>query len=89
MRDFEDYCWRDVVTEAELHIYSAYVRERGVGKHPALLVVHPGAGLEIPAAWTGPAAQLLSEARRRGLLVRLDPRELVRVLGAVPVDAAQ
>ncbi len=26
---------------------------------------------------------------RRGLLVRLDPRELVRVLGAVPVDAAQ
>lgn len=69
MRDFEDYCWRDVVTEAELHIYSAYVRERGVGKHPALLVVHPGAGLEIPAAWTGPAAQLLSEARRRSLLV--------------------
>lgn len=26
---------------------------------------------------------------RRGLLVRIDPRELVRVLGAVPVDAAQ
>jgi Cys-tRNA(Pro) deacylase len=26
---------------------------------------------------------------RRGLLVRVDPRELVRVLGAVPVDAAQ
>ncbi len=26
---------------------------------------------------------------RRGLLVRIDPRELVRVLGVVPVDAAQ
>ncbi len=26
---------------------------------------------------------------RRGRLVRIDPRELVRVLGAVPVDAAQ
>ncbi len=26
---------------------------------------------------------------RCGLLVRLQPRELVRVLGAVPVDAAQ
>jgi Cys-tRNA(Pro) deacylase len=25
---------------------------------------------------------------RRGLLVRIDPRELVRVVGAVPVDAA-
>ena len=42
MRDFEDYCWRDVVSDNERHIYSAYVRERAVGKRPALLVVHPG-----------------------------------------------
>jgi hypothetical protein len=69
MRDFEDYCWRDVVTEAELHIYSAYVRERGIGKRPALLVVHPGAETNIPAAWITPAAQLLAVARRCALPV--------------------
>jgi nicotinamidase-related amidase len=69
MRDFEDYCWRDVVTEAELHIYSAYVRERGVGKRPALLVVHPGAGSHVPAGWSGPAASLLATARHRGMPV--------------------
>jgi nicotinamidase-related amidase len=71
MRDFEDYCWRDVVTEAELHIYSAYVRERAVGRRPALLVVHPGtvAAKTLPTAWTGAAVRLLAEARRRGMTV--------------------
>src|SRR5574340_1137917 len=68
VRDFEDYCWRDYVTEEMLYIYSAYVRERAVGPRPALLVVHPGAA---PAndAWPGPAARLLGEARARGLPV--------------------
>jgi Cys-tRNA(Pro) deacylase len=36
--------------------------------------------LELPA--------LYINGGRRGLLVRIDPRELVRVLSAVPVDAA-
>jgi hypothetical protein len=42
MRDFEDYCWRDLVSDEDRYIYSAYVRERAVGPRPALLVVHPG-----------------------------------------------
>ncbi len=69
MRDFEDYCWRDAVSATELHIYAAYVRERMVGKRPALLIVHPGAGIEIAPAWIAPAAQLLAEARLRGMPV--------------------
>lgn len=69
MRDFEDYCWRDVVSADDLHIYSAYVRERAVGKRPALLVVHPGASARVPPMWTGPALLLISEARRRRLPV--------------------
>ncbi len=68
MREFEDYCWRDYVTEEILHIYSAYVRERAVGAHPALLVVHPGAAA-CGEAWLPAAARLLAEARRRALPV--------------------
>ncbi len=68
MRDFEDYCWRDYVSDEVLHIYSAYVRERAVGPHPALLVVHPG-GVACGEAWQPPAARLLAEARGRGLPV--------------------
>ena len=71
MRDFEDYCWRDVVSDNERHIYSAYVRDRAVGKRPALLVVHPGtaAAARVPPMWTGPALLLISEARRRRIPV--------------------
>ena len=36
--------------------------------------------LELPAAYIN--------GGRRGLLVRIDPKEIVRVLGAAPVDAA-
>jgi nicotinamidase-related amidase len=68
MRDFEDYCWRDVVSNEDLYIYSAYVRERSVGPRPALVVVHPGAA-PSGAAWQDHAARLLSEARARGIPV--------------------
>src|SRR5574340_337911 len=75
VRDFEDYCWRDYVTEEMLYIYSAYVRERAVGPRPALLVVHPGAAL-APRESEGVVARpcesaffstaLEGELRRRG-----------------------
>jgi nicotinamidase-related amidase len=67
MRDFEDYCWRDYVTDEVREIYSAYVRERAVGPRPALLVVHPGEA--VCGEWHAPAAQLLEAARTRALPV--------------------
>ena len=70
MRDFEDYCWRDLVDDDVRHIYSPYVRERGVGRRPALLVVHPGAGDgTFTIDWRGAAAALLREARAMGMPV--------------------
>jgi hypothetical protein len=68
MRDFEDYCWRDVVSDEDRYIYSAYVRERSVGPRPALVVVHPGASL-ADAGWQVHAARLLAEFRRREMPV--------------------
>ncbi len=38
-RDFEDHCWRDVVSPEILKIYSAYERELYVGAKPALLAI--------------------------------------------------
>ena len=68
MRDFEDYCWRDVVSAEDLHIYASYVRPRSVGPKPAVVVVHPG---DAPSGdgWRQDAARLLSEARTRNIPV--------------------
>lgn len=68
MRDFEDYCWRDLVSDEMRYIYSAYVRERKLGAQPALLVVHPGEDAGN-GAWQAAAARLLGEARRRRMPV--------------------
>ena len=68
MRDFEDYCWRDLVDDEVRTIYSPYVRERGVGRRPALLAVHPGTA-HSGEAWQSPAARLLGRARSLGLPV--------------------
>ena len=38
-RDFEDHCWKDVVTPDILEIYRAYHRRVYVGDKPALLVI--------------------------------------------------
>jgi hypothetical protein len=64
MRDFEDYCWRDLASDEMRAIYSAYVRERSLGARPALVVVHPGESVR-DRAWQSAAARLLGEARRR------------------------
>ncbi len=37
--DFEDHCWKDIVTPADLEIYSAYRRKTFVGPAPALLAI--------------------------------------------------
>jgi nicotinamidase-related amidase len=39
MRDFEDHCWKDVVTPDILEIYKAYHRKIYVGDKPALLAI--------------------------------------------------
>jgi maleamate amidohydrolase len=72
MRDFEDYCWRDLVTDEMRAVYSAYVRERRVGAQPALVVVHPGEG-PGDGPWQVAATRLLDEARRRLPIVHSVP----------------
>ena len=62
MRDFEDYCWRDLVDDEVRHIYSPYVRNRAVGKRPALLAVHG-------TPWPESATRLVEEARKRKIPV--------------------
>jgi maleamate amidohydrolase len=37
--DFEDHCWRDVVSPDDLEVYSAYRRQTFVGPAPALLAI--------------------------------------------------
>lgn len=73
MRDFEDYCWRDLVTDEIRLIYSPYLRERAVGAQPALVVVHPRSDLfaATPASrgWIAATASLIEEARLRHLPV--------------------
>jgi maleamate amidohydrolase len=36
---FEDHCWKDVVPEADLKLYSCYARETSVGPSPAVLAI--------------------------------------------------
>jgi nicotinamidase-related amidase len=66
MREFEDYCWRDLVDDEVRHIYSPYVRNRAVGKRPVLLAVHPAKGA---AAWPQSATALVEEFRKRKMPV--------------------
>jgi nicotinamidase-related amidase len=38
-RDFEDYCWKDIVNEEILEIYEAYHRKLYVGANPVVLAI--------------------------------------------------
>src|ERR1700722_14351512 len=38
-RDFEDYCWKDVIPADVLEIYRAYRRELKIGPCPALIMI--------------------------------------------------
>jgi maleamate amidohydrolase len=37
--DFEDHCWKDIMTPEELRLYAPYSRDTFVGKRPALLAI--------------------------------------------------
>ncbi len=39
MYTFNDHCWKDVIPEADLRLYSAWRRETFVGPRPALLAI--------------------------------------------------
>ena len=38
-RDFEDHCWRDIVSDEILKVYEPYRRDTYVGERPALLAI--------------------------------------------------
>ena len=38
-RDFEDYCWKDIVNPEILEIYEPYRRKLFVGPKPAVLAI--------------------------------------------------
>ena len=38
-RDFEDHCWRDIVSDEILRVYEPYHRDIYVGERPALLAI--------------------------------------------------
>ena len=38
-RDFEDHCWRDIVSDEILSVYEPYHRDVFVGERPALLAI--------------------------------------------------
>jgi nicotinamidase-related amidase len=71
MRAFEDYCWRDILTDDLTRVYSAYHRERSVKRGSAVLVVHPSRNFDaaIQADWSKAALRLVEEARAQGLTV--------------------
>lgn len=71
MRSFEDYCWRDLLTEDMERVYSAYQRDRTVKPGSAILVIHPDDGIAIAAQpnWADATLLLLEEVRAQGLPV--------------------
>ena len=38
-RDFEDQCWKDIMSDEVLDIYEPYRRETRVGRNPAVLAI--------------------------------------------------
>lgn len=71
MRAFEDYCWRDLLTEDMVRIYAAYHRERSVRPESAVIVLHPPDGFVVKAQpdWSAAALRLVEEARAQRLTV--------------------
>jgi nicotinamidase-related amidase len=68
MRDFEDYGWRDVLTDDMARIFSAYHRPRNVSKRSALVVVHPAAGFRatIQPDWAQATSRLCDAVADHG-----------------------
>ena len=61
--DFEDHCWKDVVTPEDLETYAFYRRKTFVGPDPALLAIDL-----YEVVYAGGARELATdEARVRSL----------------------
>jgi hypothetical protein len=73
MREFEDYGWRDLLTDDMVKIFSAYHRPRAVSARPALVIVHPSAGFKasIQPDWLSAAVRLCDAAHGRGIPIIL------------------
>jgi maleamate amidohydrolase len=70
LRDFEDYCWRDLLTPEMVKIYAAYRRERALPKRPALVIIHPPAGFtETNDEWCSRLLTLSAAARAAAMPV--------------------
>lgn len=70
MRDFEDYCWRDLLTPDMVKIYSAYHRPRGLTSRPALVVIHPPSDFTTTdEEWCGSVSDLSNAMRQLTLPV--------------------
>jgi len=71
MKSFEDYCWRDILTEDMERIYSAYQRERSVAPRTALVIIHPSADFKpkIGLNWIEQINLLAAYHRDRGQAV--------------------
>ncbi|MDB5598481.1 MAG: N-carbamoylsarcosine amidase [Xanthobacteraceae bacterium] len=79
MREFEDYCWRDLLTPDMEKIYAAYHRERGLSSRPAVVVIHPHQPFgAVQSGWQDTVLRLVDTARSLGL----------KVIHSVPPGAA-
>jgi hypothetical protein len=87
LREFEDYCWRDLLTPEMIKIYAAYHRDRALARRPALVVIHPPADFSgTNDEWCLRLLTLSAAARASGVPVihsvrpgeRCDPRLDVR-----------
>jgi nicotinamidase-related amidase len=88
MRDFEDYCWRELLTPDMVKIYAAYHRERSLSSRPALVVIHPPSGfISLGAEWYDGVRKLCGATRWLELAVihSVRPGEACDArLGALP-----
>jgi len=73
MREFEDYGWRDLLTDDMVQIFSAYHRPRALSTRPALVIVHPPAGFNasIQPDWLPAVVRLHDAAHAAGIPVIL------------------
>jgi nicotinamidase-related amidase len=69
--DFEDHCWKDVVTPDILEIYAHYQRKIAIGPNPALLAIdlYECSCGEYAYAAIEPTKRLFAAARAAGLPV--------------------
>ena len=94
-RDFEDHCWKDVVSPEELEIYKHYERDVYVGERPALLMidlynfVYRGDPTAMERVGLGVLTRALFVGAGLALAGMKDPKDLVKysLAGSLGVEA--